>query len=50
MAAALLRASSRGVTCHVLLDAIGSANFSKSHLLKQLEAGGVKVALFINCC
>jgi cardiolipin synthase len=48
--AALLRASSRGVTCYVLLDAIGSANFSKSHLLKQLEAGGVKVALFFSCC
>ena len=42
--AALLRAAERGVTCRVLLDAIGSADFSKGHLLGQLKAGGVKVA------
>jgi len=42
--AALLRAAGRGVTCRVLLDAIGSANFSKGHLLEQLKSGGVEVA------
>ena len=42
--AALLRAASRGVTCRVLLDAIGSAQFLKGRLLKQLKAGGVEVA------
>ena len=47
--AALLRAADRGLTCRVLLDALGSANFLKGHLLKQLKAGGVEVALFINC-
>ena len=43
--AALLRAAGRGVTCRVLLDAIGSARFLKrSHLLEQLKTGGVEVA------
>jgi len=42
--AALLRAAGRGVTCRVLLDALGSAKFLKSHLLEQLKAGGVEVA------
>jgi cardiolipin synthase len=42
--AALLRAASRGVNCRVLLDAIGSANFLKGHLLEQLKDGGVEVA------
>jgi cardiolipin synthase len=42
--AALLRAAGRGVTCRVLLDAIGSAQFLKGHLLEQLKAGGVDVA------
>lgn len=42
--AALLRAAGRGVTCRVLLDAIGSADFSKGHLLEQLKNGGVEVA------
>jgi len=48
--AALLRAAGRGVTCRVLLDAIGSAQFLKGRLLAKLKAGGVEVALFINCC
>jgi len=42
--AALLRAAGRGVTCRVLLDAIGSADFSKGRLLEQLKNGGVEVA------
>ena len=41
---ALLRAAGRGVTCRVLLDAIGSADFSKGHLLEQLKNGGIEVA------
>jgi cardiolipin synthase len=42
--AALLRAAGRGVTCRVLLDAVGSAQFLKGRLLKQLKAGGVEAA------
>jgi cardiolipin synthase len=42
--AALLRAAGRGVTCRVLLDAIGSAQFLIGRLLEQLKAGGVDVA------
>lgn len=42
--AALLRAAGRGVTCRVLLDAIGSADFLKGGLLEQLKNGGVEVA------
>jgi cardiolipin synthase len=42
--AALLRAAGRGVTCRVLLDAIGSAHFLKGHLLEQLKASAVEVA------
>jgi cardiolipin synthase len=43
--AALLRAAGRGVTCRVLLDAVGSAKFLKSRLLEQLKTGGVDVAV-----
>jgi cardiolipin synthase len=43
--AALLRAADRGVTCRVLLDAVGSAKFLKSRLLEQLKTGGVDVAV-----
>jgi len=43
--AALLRAAGRGVTCRVLLDAIGSARFLKGHLVEQLKAGGIEVAV-----
>lgn len=42
--AALLRAAGRGVTCRVLLDAIGSARFLKCRLLDQFKAGGIEVA------
>ena len=42
--AALLRAAGRGVTCRVLLDAVGSSGFSKGRLLEQLKTGGVDVA------
>ena len=42
--AALLQAAGPGVTCRVLLDAIGSANFIKGRLLEQLKAGGIEVA------
>jgi cardiolipin synthase A/B len=45
VAAALLRASGRGVICCVLLDAVGSARFLKGHLVAQLKAGGVEVAV-----
>ena len=44
VAAALLRASGRGVICRVLLDAVGSAQFLKGSLVEQLRAGGVEVA------
>jgi cardiolipin synthase len=42
--AALLRAAGRGVSCRVLLDAIGSARFLKGRLVEQLKAGGIEVA------
>jgi cardiolipin synthase len=42
--AALLRAAGRGVTCRVLLDAIGSAKFLKGRQLEQLKSGCVEVA------
>ena len=42
--AALLRAAGRGVTCRVLLDAIGSAGFRKSRLVEQIKTGGIEVA------
>jgi cardiolipin synthase len=41
---ALLRAAGRDVTCRVLLDAVGSAQFLKGRLVEQLIAGGVEVA------
>jgi len=45
VAAALLRAADRGVTCRVLLDAVGSDRFLKSRLARQLKAGGVEMAV-----
>jgi cardiolipin synthase len=42
--AALLRAAGRGVTCRVLLDAIGSAGFRKGRLVEQFKTGGIEVA------
>jgi len=41
---ALLRAAERGVSCRVLLDAVGSTQFLKGRLVEQLRAGGVEVA------
>ena len=41
--AALLRAAGRGVTCRVLLDAIGSAGFRKGRLVEQIKTGGIEV-------
>ncbi len=40
---ALVRAVSRGVTCRVLLDSIGSRDFLKSKAAKNLKRAGVKV-------
>jgi cardiolipin synthase len=41
---ALMRAAGRGVTCRVLLDAMGSARFLKGKMLKRFKAGGIEVA------
>ena len=41
---ALLRAAGRGVSCRVMLDAVGSAPFFKSRLVERLKAGNVEVA------
>jgi cardiolipin synthase len=38
---ALLRAAGRGVTCRVLLDAVGSKRFLRSRLAARLRKGGV---------
>ena len=42
---ALMRAAGRGVTCRVLLDAIGSGPFLKGQMLKRFKASGVEVAV-----
>jgi len=44
VAAALLRAAARGVTCRVLVDAVGSRSFLRGPLAAKLRAGGVQVA------
>jgi len=43
VAAALVRAASRGVTCRVLVDAVGSKAFLQSDLPARMRAAGVKV-------
>ncbi len=43
VAEALLRAAQRGVTCRVLLDAVGSRPFLNSALAKRLREGGVQL-------
>jgi cardiolipin synthase len=40
---ALLRAAKRGVTCHVLLDAIGGVDFLTSGFCQDLRDGGVLI-------
>ncbi len=40
---ALLRATHRGVTCRVLLDAIGSRNFMKSPTVAVMRKAGIRV-------
>ncbi len=40
---ALIRAAERGVTCRVLVDAMGSRGFLKSDLTRKLRAAGVRV-------
>jgi cardiolipin synthase len=41
---ALMRAATRGVTCRVLLDAMGSAKFLKSPWIQRLKKSGVEIA------
>ncbi|HEY4307875.1 MAG TPA: cardiolipin synthase [Pirellulales bacterium] len=41
VAAALLRAAARGVTCRVLVDAVGSHEFLESNLARRLREGKV---------
>lgn len=43
IADALISAASRGVTCRVLLDSIGSRQFLKSSTVAAMKRGGVKV-------
>jgi cardiolipin synthase len=40
---ALIRATARGVTCRVLLDAVGSARFFRSDWPRRLRSAGVQV-------
>jgi cardiolipin synthase len=44
IADALIAAAARGVTCRLLVDAIGSRPFLRSALCRRLRAGGVRVA------
>jgi cardiolipin synthase len=41
---ALIRAAARGVTCRVLLDAMGSAKFLKSPWINRFKESGVEIA------
>ena len=43
VAHAVIRAASRGVTCQVLLDSIGSASFLTGELVKKMRHSNVKV-------
>jgi cardiolipin synthase len=43
VAQALINAARRGVTCRLLVDAVGSKAFLRSRLRRELEAGGVRV-------
>ncbi|MDD3620580.1 MAG: phospholipase D-like domain-containing protein, partial [Desulfobulbaceae bacterium] len=43
IAEAVLRAAARGVTCRVLLDSIGSADFLKSGLAGKMKARGIEI-------
>ena len=43
IAAALERAVQRGVTCRVLLDALGSQKFLRSPMARRLRASGVQI-------
>jgi cardiolipin synthase A/B len=43
VAEALLRASTRGVICRVLVDAVGSRAFLRGHLVERLRQGGIRV-------
>jgi cardiolipin synthase len=43
VAAALLRAARRGVSCRVLLDSIGSADFLRSHVAREFREGSVRL-------
>ncbi len=40
---ALIKAVERGVTCRILVDAIGSNDFLKSSRIKQLRQSGIKI-------
>lgn len=40
---ALIRAAARGVSCRVLVDGVGSKDFLKSDLRREMETGGVTV-------
>jgi cardiolipin synthase len=42
---ALIRAATRGVTCRVLLDAMGSNRFLKSRWVKRLKKNGVEITV-----
>ncbi len=41
--AALMAAAKRGVTCRILLDAIGSRDFLKSNTVTRMEKVGIKI-------
>ncbi|MDW7773703.1 MAG: cardiolipin synthase [Desulfobulbaceae bacterium] len=43
VAASLVRAASRGVKCKVLLDSIGSADFLKSSLAREMRSKGIEI-------
>ncbi|UCD56659.1 MAG: cardiolipin synthase [Candidatus Hydrogenedentota bacterium] len=42
---ALIRAAGRGVTCRLLLDALGSGRFFKGKVIRRLRKAGIQTAL-----
>jgi len=48
VASALIRAAKRGVTCRVIVDALGSRTFTRSQTWKELQAAGVKTAIALS--
>ncbi len=45
IAAALMRAAARGITCHAMVDGLGSRTLLKSSLWREMRSAGVQTAV-----